>query len=790
MNKTRSRLASLMLALLLALSITTGALADASIDSNVYSLLPELAQQAADTLYANLMATQSQEEYESVFNANPVLNALCFYNMSAQRQSDLVAHYLSFAERTGPQIDSAATAANGAGVQIAAPANAFPENTSADVAEVTDQATLSALAEAVAQINEDAACLAAFDISFPYTYMGIDTELQPAADTPVSLTFTVPTANLPEECQYLTVYHMVDNGDGTYTAEPVGEALPVDSTSEDQSISVDGSAFSIYVVIGTYSDDWNYNNYKIVMVVGDTLQVSTSTGGYSNYTWRVNSGDTASFSLNNANARVLSLTANAAGTIELICSYRNNYSSTRTENITVVALDSAGSDVNDDIVFANIDKAFSSGDEEYENTYGPYVMKIRFEDTDGNLLRYEDGTTVGEDYYVFDSECAIDVNTFAADAPDGYTYAGAFFYWTGHDGYDGAKVYVTNVDRDNSNTAYGSHLYYSGTHDTSGQGRWTYQPSGVLHVVYAQISEVHTVIFKDHCGYELANYALPHNDGGVKFPSGYTANIDTMANATIPNHHNNHDVGYEFEGTWVVTGGGSSINGTYSSAQLKSNITRWTITSNITITAQCSEPDVTINYVPVTSTGGSVSLASETIKVGSGVAQGSTATPAANYKFVGWYAEEACETLLSEDPTFVPDKVKGKNVAATYYAKFEIDVGTLTITKEGLDQHTYASGDNESAIVTVTDVNGKTWNVVLCRENGYTAKLIDLPAGSYTVTEQTGWTWRYTNANAASVTAQVDGGKNTTVTFENDHKIQQWLGGDNFKVNNFGTTAN
>ena len=38
MNKTRSRLASLMLALLLALSITTGALADASIDSNIYSL--------------------------------------------------------------------------------------------------------------------------------------------------------------------------------------------------------------------------------------------------------------------------------------------------------------------------------------------------------------------------------------------------------------------------------------------------------------------------------------------------------------------------------------------------------------------------------------------------------------------------------------------------------------------------------------------------------------------------------------------------------------------------------
>jgi|GEM_PF-1463014 len=85
-----------------------------------------------------------------------------------------------------------------------------------------------------------------------------------------------------------------------------------------------------------------------------------------------------------------------------------------------------------------------------------------------------------------------------------------------------------------------------------------------------------------------------------------------------------------------------------------------------TYTANFAEDaDVTINYAAAT--GGSVSLASETLAPATGVAQGSTATAAAGYHFVNW-TKDGVE--VSTDATFVPAKVSGLNVAATYIANF------------------------------------------------------------------------------------------------------------------------
>ncbi len=85
-----------------------------------------------------------------------------------------------------------------------------------------------------------------------------------------------------------------------------------------------------------------------------------------------------------------------------------------------------------------------------------------------------------------------------------------------------------------------------------------------------------------------------------------------------------------------------------------------------TYTANFAEDaDVTINYAATT--GGSVSLASETLAPATGVAQGSTATAAAGYHFVNW-TKDGVE--VSTDATFVPAKVSGLNVAATYIANF------------------------------------------------------------------------------------------------------------------------
>ena len=718
------------------------------------------------------------------------------------------------------KIDETITDNNsGVVVKVVAPEGAFPAGTTVSVVSVSDDETIAEITNAL--VEQDAEYTfgpLAYDITFEYN----GEEIQPAEGFQVDVSFDMSFAT-EGEITNLNVYHMEEiiedatpevatfasrmsffanrevNTSISYVAELVS------SNAGSNSIEFSADSFSIYAVIGNYSNDWNY--YQITMTVGDSLQVSTSTTGNNyNYSWRIIEGDNDSFALSNTNNRQATIMAVEEGEITLQCTVTQRtwqtVTTVTTETKKVVALPTVGNSVNDDIIFANIDKAYISGDTEYENTYGPYVMKIRFEDTNGNVLKYADGATVGEDYYVFDSDTNIDVNTFAASAPDGYTYAGAFFYWSGH--FSDDKVYVTNVDRVNSNTAYGSHLYYSGTHSTSGAGRWTYQASGVLHVVYAPIEDVHTVIFKDHCGYELANYALAHNDRGVKFPSGYVDNVDNMADALIPNHHAAHDPGYAFIGNWVVTGGGSGIDGTYTTATLKSAITKWNITSNITITAQCSEPEITINYVVIGPEGcGSVAPDSETVKVASEEAEGSIATATEPYSFVGWFSDEAGTELISEEEKFVPQKVDGKNVAATYYAKFELAVADLKITKTGWQ----SIDPNQSFIFDVKNSKGELVNRVTICENG-SVVLKDLPVDTYTVEEVENWSWRYTATRyipggfresvkdlEAKATANDSRSVNLTngdqqILVVNERDQIYWLDGDNYCQNIFDGTVN
>jgi len=107
------------------------------------------------------------------------------------------------------------------------------------------------------------------------------------------------------------------------------------------------------------------------------------------------------------------------------------------------------------------------------------------------------------------------------------------------------------------------------------------------------------------------------------------------------------------------------------------------------ITFYYTENEVTINYVPVGPVGatnfGSVDPTSETIKVLSGTAQGSTATAKEHYTFDGWYRDEACTeaNLLTTEKKYVPEKVDGKNVEATYYAKFVENEVTINYVPVG-----------------------------------------------------------------------------------------------------------
>ena len=197
------------------------------------------------------------------------------------------------------------------------------------------------------------------------------------------------------------------------------------------------------------------------------------------------------------------------------------------------------------------------------------------------------------------------------------------------------------------------------------------------------------------------------------------------------------------------------------------------------ITFYYQEQDVTIQYQVVGPDGcGTVTLASETVKVLSGTAIGSTATASSEeYRFVGWYSDAACTTRVSADSKYVPEKVAGKNVAATYYAKFEPNQGSLTIEK------TVKGGVEQDFIFDVTG-GGKTYTVVIsCGADGKGSTTIQgLTAGSYTVAERTGWSWKYECTNGASKDVTVPGGGAGTVSFTNE-KTSNWFGASD-KVDN------
>lgn len=207
------------------------------------------------------------------------------------------------------------------------------------------------------------------------------------------------------------------------------------------------------------------------------------------------------------------------------------------------------------------------------------------------------------------------------------------------------------------------------------------------------------------------------------------------------------------------------------------------------------EKEVTINYEVVGPQGetnfGSVSRTSETLKVLSDDAEGSTATAKDRYRFVGWYSDPGCTNLLSTDAKYVPAKEKDaqdnieRNVAKTYYAKFEYDVADLTITKTG----TEAIDENQAFIFRIQGTDSRTKDVdmkVVIKGNG-SVTVKDLLIGGYTVTEETGWSWRYTPDEKSKTINLTAGG--TTVPFSNRRGTGtnnwKWLNGAAYEENKF-----
>lgn len=194
------------------------------------------------------------------------------------------------------------------------------------------------------------------------------------------------------------------------------------------------------------------------------------------------------------------------------------------------------------------------------------------------------------------------------------------------------------------------------------------------------------------------------------------------------------------------------------------------------------EKKVTINYVVVGPTGcGTVSPTSETLKVLTGTAKGSTAAVSSDtYRFVGWYKDKACTQPVDSNWVDKNNKltpVKADDAAwtdTTYYAKFEYNLTDLTITKTATPYDA-----NDMFIFTVKHGDEVVAKVALTAGQSVTIK--NLTVGeTYTVTEDNNWSWRYKDVEAQEITLEPSG---NVVTVTNTLNNNNWLGASSYAIN-------
>ncbi len=219
---------------------------------------------------------------------------------------------------------------------------------------------------------------------------------------------------------------------------------------------------------------------------------------------------------------------------------------------------------------------------------------------------------------------------------------------------------------------------------------------------------------------------------------------------------------------------------------------------DIVLVAVFTENDAVIKYEIIGPTGcGTVNPTSETIKMATGEATGSKATANDKYKIVGWYTDEACTKEVNQ--SWVTDDKKGSSYiqesilkpqkgadaiwpkTTTYYVKMELAVADLTIEKD-------FTGDFDEDMTFVfhvagKDIEGENFNLDVNIKGKGSVTIKDLLVGTYTITEDSAWAWRY-NADQSKQTVDLTKGSKS-VTFTNVRNNHNWLDGNSSCQNIF-----
>ena len=263
--------------------------------------------------------------------------------------------------------------------------------------------------------------------------------------------------------------------------------------------------------------------------------------------------------------------------------------------------------------------------------------------------------------------------------------------------------------------------------------------------------------------------------GGYVTPTSETVSVVSGSAAGSEAHANSGYslIGWYCDGVFVT--GESKVSPT-------KNGSLW---SNLTYEARFEEVLSTIYYVvvgPVSGCGTGSKEREAVNRATADTAQGSKAEEVSNlYRFVGWYDNEACTgDPITTDATLIPTKSGAEwPEIVTYYAKFEYNLTSLTVTKTGAN----AVDENQTFLFVLTDGDGLSLRFTI---HGNDSVVINgLTVGkTYTVTEITAWSWRYSpdGTGAKSITLAASG---NTLEFVNTRSNIYWLDGDSWIQNIF-----
>ena len=141
-------------------------------------------------------------------------------------------------------------------------------------------------------------------------------------------------------------------------------------------------------------------------------------------------------------------------------------------------------------------------------------------------------------------------------------------------------------------------------------------------------------------------------------------------------------------------------------------------------------------------------------------------------------------TDVTEYVTFTHSECDGdENCTAPNNGKFWLHVNTcqLTISKMG-------GADDEPYVFTVYKDNNKKYSEVTIVGNN-SETIYELPVGTYSITEDTGWSWRYPNPTHGESVTLNSMDNEGTITCTNSKTKDYWLNGFSDVVKNiFGIT--